>query len=96
VRQLWSQGYAPFAVIVGGALLLQGVGLIRGASWSRWLVVLQYVFFIPLVAVYMIHHDGDHRSLVIQTFFTGVVWAAFFYWYLFKKQKSQFIGDTAG
>jgi hypothetical protein len=96
VGQLWSQGYAPFFFICSGALLIQGIGLIRGVSWSRWLVVLQYVFFIPLVVVYMIHHDGDHRSLVIQTFVTGVAWAAFFYWYLFQKQKSQFNGDPSG
>ena len=96
VGQLWSQGYAPFVVMCSGALLIQGIGLVRGFPWSRWLVVLQYVLFIPLVVVYMIHHDGDHRSLVIQTVVTGVAWAAFFYWYLFQKQKSQFNDDTPG
>lgn len=95
VGQLWSQGYAPFAFISGGALLLQGIGLIQGVSWSRWHVVLQYVFFMPLVVVYMIHHDGDHGSLVIQTFVTGVVWAAFFIGIYFKNKRANFDSDTA-
>jgi len=94
-RELWTQGYGPFFVISGGELLLQGIGLYRGISWSRWLVVFQYLFVVPLVAIYLFHHDTDQRFLVMQTLGGGVVWAAFFYWYLFRKQKNQFIGETA-
>jgi hypothetical protein len=95
VRELWAQGYGPFFVISGGELLLQGIGLYRGISWSRWLVVFQYLFIVPLVAIYLFHHDSDQRLLVLQTLVAGVLWAALAYWYLFHKQKDQFIDETA-
>lgn len=93
-RELWAQGYGPFLVISGGELLVQGIGLYRGISWSRWLVVFQYIFIVPLVVIYLFHHDSGQRLLVMQTLVAGVIWAAFSYWYLFHKQKNQFIVEA--
>jgi hypothetical protein len=87
--ELWDKSYAPFLLIMGIAMILAGIGIFRGWGWSRWIVVLLYVFTAPVEYIYSRHHPNT-AMFSTTNLIPGVIWAAFFYWYLFHKQKKAF------
>lgn len=89
--ELWSRGYGPFLVICGTAMALAGVGIFRRRGWSRWIVIFLYVIFSPIEIIYLRSHPQPMSDLVwVSNLAPGVIWAAFFHWYLFYKQKKAF------
>ena len=88
--QLWSEGYGPFFVIAGLILMSAGLGTFKGRGWARWLVVFLSFAMSPIPLIYSRHHSMQAAHLVWAFVVPGFVWAAFFYWYLFHKQKEHF------
>jgi len=84
--QVRAAGYYRFLVISGLAMTIAGIGIWIRRGWSRWLVVLLYAFPIPIAIIYSRSHlraNGLPWSYGIE----AVLWAGFFYWYLFYKQR---------
>lgn len=98
-RELWSYGYAPFFLLMALAYLVAAVGLFQRWRWSRWIIVLFYVFVIPICVIYGRRHPDDTGSVIDQSFqflVVGGVWAGFWYWYLFRrKQLRVYFGDDS-
>jgi hypothetical protein len=78
--QVWAAGYYPFLVVSALAMVVAGIGIWMRRGWSRWLVVLVYVIASPI---------GD-GAFPWGSCIGAVIWATFFYWYLFWKQKKAF------
>jgi hypothetical protein len=55
-RQIKAAGYYPFLVISGLAMTTAGIGIWMRRGWSRWLVVLLYLFPIPIEIIYWRSH----------------------------------------
>ncbi|HVB56539.1 MAG TPA: hypothetical protein VNE63_08930 [Candidatus Acidoferrales bacterium] len=91
----WSQvraaGYYPFLVGSGLAMVVTGVGIWKLWKWSRWLVVLGYLIPLPIPLIYLRSHPQTGTDVMFTYAISAVVWAGFFYWYLFFKQKSTFV-----
>jgi hypothetical protein len=87
--ELWEKGYAPFLLIAGIAMTLSGIGILKRWGWSRWLAVLLYVFSAPIGYIYTRHHPNT-TMFSAANLIPGIIWAFFFYWYLFYKQKKAF------
>ena len=87
--QLWEKGYVPFLLVAGTAMALAGIGIVRRWGWSRWIVVLLYVFTAPIQYIYARQHPNTVMFSAVDLI-PGVTWAVFFYWYLFHKQKKAF------
>jgi hypothetical protein len=85
-----AAGYYPFLVICGLAMTVAGIGIWMRRGWSRWLVVLLCVFTSPIQIIDWRSHS--HGGLGSQWGYciSAAVWAGFFYWYLFHKQKKAF------
>lgn len=81
-EQVRAAGYYPFLVISGLAMTMSGIGIWLRRGWSRWLVVLLYVFPIPIEIIYLRSHSRSN-GLPWGYGIEAVVWAGFFYWYLF-------------
>jgi hypothetical protein len=89
-EQLWSEGYGPFFVIIALIMIAAGVGILKGRRWARWLVLLIYVAASPVLFIYSRHHPSQNGYLLWIFVVPAFLWAAFFYWYLFHKQKDFF------
>lgn len=89
-EQLWSEGYGPFFVIITLIMIVAGLGILKGRGWARWLVLLIYVAASPVLFIYSRHHPSQNWYLVWSFVVPAFLWAAFFYWYLFHKQKAFF------
>jgi hypothetical protein len=89
-RQLWAFGYGPFVLLSGFALLAAGVGLLQGRGWSRWIIVFIHAFLIPFAVIYWLRRRENLGILLFETFVLGGLWAWFFFWYLFRRQRSLF------
>jgi hypothetical protein len=89
-EQLWAEGYGPFFVIIALIMLASGLGMFKGRRWSRWFVLFIYVAASPVPLIYSRHHPSQDAFLLWSFVASGSVWAAFFYWYLFHKQKEFF------
>jgi uncharacterized membrane protein (DUF2068 family) len=91
----WSQvrtaGYYPFLVGNGLAMVVTGVGIWKLWKWSRWLVVFGYLIPLPIPLIYLRSHPQSGTDVIFTYGISAVVWAGFFYWYLFYKQKSAFV-----
>lgn len=87
VRELWAYGYAPFVVLIGVILLAASIGLLRGRSWSRWIIVFLYPLTIPFAVIYSLRHPESIGTLALQGVVAGSVHAAFCYWYLFCRER---------
>jgi hypothetical protein len=85
-----AAGYNPFLVISGLAMAVAGIGIWMRRGWSRWLVVLLYVFPGPIEIIYWRNHAHGGKGLPWGYAIDAVVWAGFFYWYLFYRQKNAF------
>jgi hypothetical protein len=70
-------------------MTMAGIGIWMRRGWSRWLVVLLYVFPIPIEIIYSRNHSRPN-GLSWGYCIEAVVWAGFFCWYLFYKQKKAF------
>lgn len=88
--QLRSEGYRPFFVICGIAMIAAGLGMMLRRGWSRWLVVFLYVFFSPIQIIYVHHHPQSPWITKWEFLAEGTIWAGFFYWYLFHKTSNSF------
>jgi hypothetical protein len=93
-RLSWAQiraaGYYPFLVIVAVAMTIAGLGIWMRRGWSRWLVVLLYLIDSPIEIIYWRSHPHGNVVFPWGGCIGAVVWAAFFYWYLFYNQKKAF------
>jgi hypothetical protein len=89
-EQLWSAGYGPFFVLIALIMIAAGLGLFKGRGWSRWLVLSLYVAVAPILLIYSRHHPSQDEYLVWSFVVPASLWATFFYWYLFHKQKEFF------
>src|ERR1700679_4334181 len=87
--QIRAAGYYQFLVISGLAMTMAGIGIWMRPGWARWLVVLLYVFPIPIEIIYSRSHSRPN-GLPWGYGIEAVVWAGFFYWYLFYKQTRAF------
>ena len=85
-----AAGYYPFLVTSGLAMTIAGIGVWMRRGWSRWLVVLLYVFASPIEIIYSRSHSQRGPGLPWGYSISAVVWSGFFYWYLFYKQKNAF------
>jgi len=89
--QVRAAGYYPFLIIFGVAMTTAGIGIWARRGWSRWFVVLTYLFFIPVEIIHWRSHaEGNTELQWGYNIATAVCWAGFFYWYLFSKQKAAF------
>lgn len=88
--QLWSEGYGSFFVIAGLIMVSAGVGTFKGRGWSRWLVVFLSLAMSPIPLIYSRHHSPQTAQLAWTFIVPAFIWAVFFYWYLFHKQKEHF------
>jgi hypothetical protein len=90
----WSQvrtaGYYPFLVALALATTTAGIGIWMRWGWSRWLVVLLYLIDSPIEIIYWRSHTHGDAVFPWGGCIGAVVWAAFFYWYLFCNQKKAF------
>ncbi len=90
----WSQvraaGYYPFLVGSGLAMVVNGVVIWKLWKCSRWRVVLGYLIPLPIPLIYLHSHPQTGTDIMFTYGISAVVWAGFFYWYLFYKQKSAF------
>jgi hypothetical protein len=86
-RDLWSYGYAPFLLLMALAFLVAAVGLFRGWGWSRWIIVLLYSSMIPFIFIFGRQHPDEMGGMIVQTVIMGGIWAGFWYWYLFRREK---------
>jgi hypothetical protein len=85
-----TAGYYPFLVIGGLAMVVAGVGIWMRLGWARWLVVLLYVLPTPIEIIYWRSHAQGESQFPWGYGINAAVWAGFFYWYLFHKQKKAF------
>jgi hypothetical protein len=85
-----AAGYYPFLVISGLAMAVAGVGIWTRRGWSRWLVVLLYLFPAPIEILYWRSHSQSEFQFPWGYCINAAVWAGFFCWYLFYKQKAAF------
>jgi hypothetical protein len=85
-----AAGYYPFLVICGLAMAVAGIGIWMRRGWSRWLVVLCGVFQGPIEIIYWRSHSQGVAGSQWSYCISASVWAGFFYWYLFHKQKNFF------
>jgi len=85
-----AAGYYPFLVICGLAMVATGIGIWVRRGWSRWLVVLCGVVQGPIEIIYWRSHSQGVAESQWSYIIGASVWAGFFYWYLFHKQKSFF------
>jgi hypothetical protein len=89
--QVRAAGYYPFLIIFGLAMTTAGIGILARRGWSRWLVILTYLFLIPVEIIHWRNHSEGSNGLPWgYNLATAVCWAGFFYWYLFYKQKTAF------
>jgi hypothetical protein len=85
-----AAGYYPFLAICGLTMAVAGIGIWMRRGWSRWLVVLCGVFQGPIEIIYWRSHSQSVAESQWSYSICASVWAGFFYWYLFHKQKSFF------
>jgi hypothetical protein len=85
-----AAGYYPFLVICGLAMAVAGVGIWMRRGWSRWLVVLLGVCQGPIEIIKWRNHPQGGAGSPWNYCIGAAVWAGFFYWYLFHKQKKAF------
>jgi hypothetical protein len=76
-------------------MTMAGIGIWTRRAWSRWLVVLLYVFPIPIEIIYSRRHSRPN-GLPLGYGIEAVVWAGFFYWYLFYSRRSHSIERSRG
>jgi hypothetical protein len=89
--QVRAAGYYPFLIIFGLAMTTAGIGIWARRGWSRWLVILAYLFLSPIEIIHWRNHsEGGTDMAWSYNIATAVSWAGFFYWYLFYKQKNAF------
>jgi hypothetical protein len=90
--QVRAAGYYPFLILFGLAMTTAGIGIWAQRGWSRWFVVLTYLFLIPVEIIHWRSHpEGSTGSPSWgYNIATAVCWAGIFYWYLFYKQKTAF------
>ena len=72
--QIRAAGYYPFLVISGLAMAIAGIGMWMRRGWSRWFVVLLYVFPIPIEIIYLRSHSPSN-GLPWSYGIEAVVWA---------------------
>jgi hypothetical protein len=89
-EQARAAGYHPSVVISGVAMTIAGIGIWIRRGWSRWLVVLLYVIASPIEIIYCRSHPQGVSGMPWGYGITAAVWAGFFYWYLYYKQKNAF------
>jgi cytochrome b561 len=88
--QIRAAGYYPFLVIDALAMMIAGFGIWMRRGWSRWLIVLFYVFASPIEIIYSRSHEQEVHRMLWGGVIIAVAHAGFFYWYLFYKQKKAF------
>jgi len=89
--QVRAAGYYPFLIIFGLAMTAAGIGMWARRGWSRWLIVLYYLFLSPIEIIHSRSHSEAGTGLPWgYNVLAAVCWAGFFYWYLFYKQKTAF------
>ncbi len=71
-------------------MVVTGVGIWQRWKWSRWLVVLFYLIPLPIPVIYLRSHPQAVTDVIFSYGISAVMWAGFFYWYLFYKQKNAF------
>jgi hypothetical protein len=89
-QELWSEGYGPFFLIIALLMLTAGLGMLKGRRWSRWLLLFLYVPCSPVLLIYSRHRSREDAHLTWGFAISALLWAAFYYWYLFHKQKQFF------
>lgn len=85
-----AAGYYPFLAIFGLAMSVAGIGVWMRRGWSRWLVVLFGAFQAPIEIIYWRGHSLGGSGSPWRYGISAAVWAGFFYWYLFHKQRNYF------
>jgi hypothetical protein len=85
-----AAGYYPFLVISALAMALAGLGIWLRRSWARWFVVSLPLIESPIEIIYRRSHLHADLGFPWGACIGAVVWAAFFYWYLFYNQKKAF------
>jgi hypothetical protein len=88
--QIRAAGYYPFLVITAVVMTIAGFGIWMRRGWSRWLVVLLYLIDSPIEIINWRSHPHANVGFLWGGCIGAVIWAAFFYWYLFYNQKKAF------
>jgi hypothetical protein len=71
-------------------VVVAGIGIWMRRGWSRWLVVLFGALQAPIEIIYWRSHPLGGSGSPWRYCISAAVWAGFFYWYLFHKQKKAF------
>jgi hypothetical protein len=71
-------------------MAVAGIGIWMRRGWSRWPVVLCGVFQGPIEIICWRSHSQGAAGSQWSYCIGAAVWAGFFYWYLFHKQKNFF------